>query len=57
MTKKCHPSMYNVITASGAITYGFRCAVHNIPSRRYSTEAMRNERLKEHQRDAKKDAK
>lgn len=50
---KCKPSKYNVILADGqTITYGFRCAKHKIHTRRYRTEELRNERLKEHQREA-----
>jgi hypothetical protein len=43
-----------VITNSGAITYGFRCAYHKIYTRRYSTQELRDIRLKEHKKEAKK---
>lgn len=54
--RKCNPSKYNVITSNGAITYGFRCAFCNVPSKRFSTRELREERLKEHKKDAKKTA-
>jgi hypothetical protein len=54
---ECKPSTYNVITGKDTITYGFRCAVHKIHTRRYATEELRDRRLAEHQRDAKKGAK
>lgn len=57
MADSCHPSMYNTVTEKGVVTYGWRCAVHNIPSKRYESEELRNIRLKEHIDNAKKDAK
>ena len=56
-TKKCKPSKYNVITGGGKVTYGFRCGKHKIYSKRYSTQELRDQRVKEHQRSAKKGAK
>lgn len=55
MAKKCRPSTYAVINGD-KITYGFRCSKHKIYTRRYSTEALRDQRLREHQKDAKKSA-
>lgn len=55
MPKKCNPSKYAVIAANRVdITYGFRCAKHKVHSRRYSTEELRDERLKEHRQSQKK---
>lgn len=47
----CRISTYNVVTASGAVTYGFRCAPHRVYTRRYSTETIRAERIAEHKED------
>lgn len=53
--KKCKPSRYAVIAADRVtITYGFRCAFHRIHSRRYSTSELREERMGEHIKLAKK---
>ena len=57
MAKKCKPSTYAVITGKDRITYGFRCAKHKIYSKRYSTQELRDQRLREHRRSAKKGAK
>lgn len=54
MKRRCRPSMYATITASGAITYGFRCASCKVPSRRYSTRELRDQRMLEHKKRAKK---
>lgn len=54
MNRKCRPSTYAVITGTGAITYGFRCAACGVPSKRYSTPELREERLQEHKKVAKK---
>lgn len=45
---KCAPTTYNVVNSLGAVTYGWRCAFHGIPSKRYATEALRDQRLAEH---------
>jgi len=57
VVKKCKPSKYAVITGKDTITYGFRCAVHKIYTKRYSTQELRDQRLAEHRRSAKKGAK
>jgi hypothetical protein len=54
---KCRISKYNVVTARGDITYGFRCGAHGIFTRRYSTEELMLQRLKEHKKAAKKSTK
>lgn len=54
--RKCSPSRYATVTPNGAVTYGFRCAFCNVPSLRFSTRALREERLKEHKKSAKKTA-
>ena len=41
------PSKYNVITAAG-VTYGWRCARCNIPSKRFKLEENRDRTLAEH---------
>ena len=52
---KCNPSKYAVVSADRqTVTYGFRCAKHKIHTKRYSTEELRDERLKKHQKEAKK---
>lgn len=57
MAKKCKPSRYARIGFDGeSITYGFRCAKHHV-TKRYSTPELREERLQEHRRSAKKSAK
>lgn len=43
----CRIATYNVIT-NGTVTYGFRCGPHRVYTRRYSTEALRDERIREH---------
>lgn len=52
----CRPSRYAVITGKNnqTITYGFRCAEHGISTRRYPTQELRELRLKEHKKEAKK---
>lgn len=57
MAKKCKPSKYAVIGNGGKVSYGFRCAVHKIYTKRYSTQELRDQRLAEHRRSAKKGAK
>jgi hypothetical protein len=52
----CNPSMYNVISGQN-ISYGFRCAEHRIFSRRFSDEAVRDDQVRIHQKNAKKSAK
>jgi hypothetical protein len=53
MSKECKPSRYAVISGRN-ITYGFRCPKHHILTRRYSTKELREQRLREHQKEAKK---
>lgn len=50
----CKPTTYAVIGNNQAITYGFRCAKHKIYTKRYSTQALRDQRLREHKKEAKK---
>lgn len=52
--RKCKPSKYAVITDKGAITYGFRCAPCGVHTRRYLTQELRDQRLTEHKKEAKK---
>lgn len=54
MSKKCNPSTYAVVTPGGTVTYGFRCAAHQIFTKRYATRELRDQRLREHQKSAKK---
>lgn len=54
MPNKCKPSVYAVIGNGGVITHGFRCAFHKIHTRRYATRELRDQRLKEHKKEAKK---
>lgn len=56
MAKKCRISKYNVIINKNQITYGFRCGPHKLLTRRYSTEALRDQRLQEHLEKPKKSA-
>lgn len=51
---KCTPTTYAVVTGSGAVTYGFRCKVHQIETKRYKTQELRDQRLAEHQAEHKK---
>lgn len=41
------PKTYGVITASG-VTFGWRCAVCNIPSMRFKLQENRDRTLQEH---------
>lgn len=50
MGKKCKPTKYAVVTSSGTVTYGFRCAKHKIYTRRYATQDLRDIRLREHKK-------
>lgn len=51
---KCKPSKYAVIAANRIDTsHGFRCAKHGV-TKRYSTAEIRDERMAEHQKSAKK---
>lgn len=51
----CKPTRYAVIAANRVdITYGFRCKTHQIASKRYSTAELRDQRMKEHKKSAKK---
>lgn len=50
----CNPSKFAVISANRVdVTYGFRCAKHGV-TKRYSTAELRDERIEEHQKGAKK---
>lgn len=50
----CNPSKFAVVSANRVdITYGFRCAKHGV-TKRYSTEAIREEKLESHKKSAKK---
>lgn len=53
---KCRPRRYAVITPKG-ITYGFSCSIHKIYTKRYATKELREIRLGEHRKSAKKSAK
>lgn len=48
MAKKCRISKYNVVMSSGAVAYGYRCLTHGVMSQRFSTPALRAERIEEH---------
>lgn len=52
--KKCKPSRYAVVSGSGAVTYGYRCARCGVPTKRYATRELRDERLREHREASKK---
>ncbi len=56
MTKKvptCRPSKYNVIHGQN-ISYGWRCPVHHVHTKRYASEKLRDQRLAEHVQEHKK---
>lgn len=55
--RECRPTLYAVVSNKGSISYGFRCAFCGVHTKRYSTEELRDERLREHQAVAKKRAK
>ena len=48
--RKHNPSTYNVIVGAG-VTYGWRCALCGIPSRRYRLEEDRDRTLAKHLRE------
>lgn len=48
--RKCRIVTYNVAHGD-RVSYGFRCGPHRIYSRRYSSEALRDERIAEHKED------
>lgn len=50
---KCRIRKYAVISGD-KISHGFSCGPHKVWTRRYSTEAIRDEKLREHKKDAKK---
>lgn len=52
--RRCLPVRYATITSNNVVTYGFRCAACNVPSKRYSTRELREQRLTEHKKEAKK---
>lgn len=51
MTRLHRPTTYNVIT-NGSVTFGWRCSLCGIPSKRYATEELRDQRLREHLADS-----
>lgn len=53
MAKKCRISTYNVVTPSGAVTYGYRCLSHGVLTQRFSTPELRAERIAEHKKSPK----
>lgn len=54
-SRKCRPTRYAVVSSkTNNITYGFRCAFCNVPSMRFASVELREERLREHKKVAKK---
>lgn len=54
MPKKCRISYYNVVAPNGAITFGYRCSTHGVMTQRFSTPAIREERVAQHREHPKK---
>lgn len=53
MTKKCRIRTWAVVSGD-KITHGFSCGPHKVWTRRYSSEALRDQRITEHKKEPKK---
>ena len=52
---KCNPSKYAVYdSGKKVLTFGFRCAPHQVETQRFSTREIRDERLEQHRQKVKK---
>lgn len=50
---KCRIRTWAVVSGD-KVTHGFSCGPHKVWTRRYSSEALRDQRITEHKKDAKK---
>lgn len=48
MSKQCSISLYNVVSSSGNVTYGYRCSTHGVMTQRFSSEDIRAAKIIEH---------
>lgn len=50
MARKCKPSKYATVSASGQLQHGWRCAACGIPSMKFDTRRLRTESMLEHKK-------